>query len=67
MPTKTIARPAAARRQVQLEWEHDGLRLPGLAEALEVYRRIAEVGGVQQRPNGPDAEGDAGQHRAGGW
>ncbi len=67
MPTKTIARPVAVKRQPQRESEHDALRLPGLAEALEVYRRIAEVGGVQQQPPSAAADRPAGQPPAGGW
>jgi hypothetical protein len=38
-----------------------------LAEALEVYRRIAEVGGVQQQPPSAAADRPAGQPPAGGW
>jgi hypothetical protein len=52
MPSKTIARPGAAKRQAPLDWSKDGPWLPGLAEALEVYRRIARVGGVRPRPAG---------------
>ena len=52
MPDKTIERPAAARRQAPPDWAKDGPWLPGLAEALEVYRRIARVGGVRPRPAG---------------
>jgi hypothetical protein len=50
MPTKTIERPAATRSSAQPGRERDGLGLPGLAEALEVYRRIAQGGGVRPRP-----------------
>jgi hypothetical protein len=53
MPTKTIQRPAAAKRPARPGRERDGLGLPGLAEALEVYRRIAQGGGVRLRPAGP--------------
>jgi hypothetical protein len=66
MPTKTITRPVAVKRRAEREWEHEALRLPGLVEALEVYRRIAEVGGVQQRPIAA-ADRPAGQPPAGGW
>jgi hypothetical protein len=52
MPTKTTERPAAPRRPTQPGRERDGLGLPGLAEALEVYRRIAQGGGVRLRPAG---------------
>ncbi|HEV8163086.1 MAG TPA: hypothetical protein VGR74_01320 [Actinomycetota bacterium] len=52
MPSKTIARPGAAKRQAPPDWAKDGPWLPGLAEALEVYRRIARVGGVRPRPAG---------------
>jgi len=48
MPTKTTERPVTAKGPVQRE--KDGLGLPGLAEALEIYRRIAQVGGVRLRP-----------------
>ena len=51
MPTKTTERPAA-KRPAPRAWEKDGLGLPGLAEALEIYRRIAQVGGVRLRPAG---------------
>ena len=50
MPTKTTERPAAAERPAPRAWDKDGLGLPGLAEALEIYRRIAQVGGVRLRP-----------------
>jgi hypothetical protein len=50
MPTKTTERPVTAKRPPRPGWEQDGLGLPGLAEALEVYRRIAQVGGVRRRP-----------------
>ena len=50
MPTKTTERPVTAKGPVQRGWEKDGLGLPGLAEALEIYRRIAQVGGVRPRP-----------------
>jgi hypothetical protein len=52
MPTKTAERPTAVRRLAQPGRERDGLGLPGLAEALEVYRRIAQGGGVRLRPAG---------------
>jgi len=52
MPSKTIERPAAAKRQASPDWAKDGPWPPGLAEALEVYRRIARVGGVRPRPAG---------------
>jgi hypothetical protein len=52
MPCKTIERPGAAKRQAPPDWAKDGPWLPGLAEALEVYRRIARVGGVRPRPAG---------------
>jgi hypothetical protein len=52
MPAKTIERPGAAKRPAPPEWAKDGPWLPGLAEALEVYRRIARVGGVRPRPPG---------------
>jgi hypothetical protein len=52
MPSKTIARPGAAKRQAPPDWAKDGPWLPGLAEALEVYRGIARVGGVRPRPAG---------------
>jgi|GEM_PF-1513126 len=50
MPTKTTERPVTAKGPVQRGCEKDGLGLPGLAEALEIYRRIAQVGGVRLRP-----------------
>jgi hypothetical protein len=50
MSVKATERPAAAKRPARPGWERDGLGLPGLAEALEVYRRIAQVGGVRLRP-----------------
>jgi hypothetical protein len=52
MPAKTRERPVTAKRQARRAAERDGLGLPGLAEALEVYRRIAQVGGVRPRPAG---------------
>jgi hypothetical protein len=52
MPVKTIGRPSAAKRQAPPHWAKDGPWLPGLAEALEVYRRVARVGGVRPRPAG---------------
>jgi hypothetical protein len=52
MPSKTIERPGAAKRPAPLDRAKDGSWLPGLAEALEVYRRIARVGGVRPRPAG---------------
>ena len=52
MPVKTIERPSAAKRQAPPDWAKDGPWLPGLAEALEIYRRIARVGGVRLRPAG---------------
>jgi hypothetical protein len=50
MPTKTTERPATTKRPAPPGRERDGLGLPGLAEALEVYRRIAQGGGVRLRP-----------------
>jgi hypothetical protein len=50
MPVKTTERPVGAKRPARPGWERDGLGLPGLAEALEVYRRIAQVGGVRLPP-----------------
>jgi hypothetical protein len=51
MPTKTTGRPTTAGRPAPPGRERDGLGLPGLAEALEVYRRIAaQGGGVRLRP-----------------
>jgi hypothetical protein len=53
MPVKTIERPSAPNRQAPPGWANkDGPWLPGLAEALEVYRRIARVDGVRPRPAG---------------
>jgi hypothetical protein len=53
MPTRTAERPTVVRRPAQAGRERDGLGLPGLAEALEVYRRIAQGGGgVRPRPVG---------------
>jgi hypothetical protein len=49
MAFKTIERPGAAKRQPP-DRAKDGAWLPGLAEALEVYRRIVRVGGVRPRP-----------------
>jgi hypothetical protein len=46
MPMKTIERPVAANRRAPADRAKDGPWLPGLADALEVYRRIARVGGV---------------------
>jgi hypothetical protein len=51
MPVKTVERAGAARRQAPPDWAKDGPWLPGLAEALEVYRRIAQVGGVRFQPD----------------
>lgn len=67
MATKTMTRPAAAKRQAQPEWERDALRLPGLAEALEVYRRLADGDGVHRRPPRAAADRPAGQPPGGGW
>jgi hypothetical protein len=52
MSTKTAERPVTARRPAPARPERDGLGLPGLAEALEVYRRLAQGGGVRTRPAG---------------
>jgi hypothetical protein len=49
MPVKTTERPVAAKRPPRPGSSKDGPGLPGLAEALEVYRRIALVGGVRLR------------------
>jgi hypothetical protein len=49
MSTKMIERPVTAKRPVQPGREQDSPGLPGLAEALEIYRRIAQVGGVRPR------------------
>jgi hypothetical protein len=51
MPNKTVERPGAAKRPAPPDWAKDGPWLPGLAEALEVYRRIAQVGGVRLEPD----------------
>jgi hypothetical protein len=40
MPTKTSTRPVTATRQQQRGRVGDQPTLPGLADALEVYRRI---------------------------
>jgi hypothetical protein len=48
MPTKMSARQATTTRRVQPKWVRDDLKLPGLAEALEAYRRIAGVGGSHE-------------------
>ena len=50
MPTKTTERPLTAKRPAPPDWVKDSPGLPGLAEALEVYRRIAQVGAVRPRP-----------------
>jgi hypothetical protein len=47
MSTKAIERPVTAKRPVQPGQGKDSPGLPGLAEALEIYRRIAQVGGVR--------------------
>jgi hypothetical protein len=49
MSARTIERPVTAKRPLQPGREKDGPGLPGLAEALEIYRRIAQVGGVRPR------------------
>jgi len=63
MPTKTTERPVTAKGPVQRGWEKDGL--PGLAEALEIYRRIAQVGGVRLRPARPQPPVDLVSPRSG--
>jgi hypothetical protein len=52
MSTKTAERPVTATRPLPARSERDGLGLPGLAEALEVYRRLTQGGGVRLRPAG---------------
>jgi hypothetical protein len=51
MPVKTVERAGAAKRQAPPDGVKDGPWLPGLAEALEVYRRIAQVDGVRLQPD----------------
>jgi hypothetical protein len=41
---------------------NDGLKLPGLAEALEVYRRVAELGGVLDQPPRAQVRNPAGRN-----
>jgi hypothetical protein len=50
MSTKTTERPVTAKRLAPPDRVKDGPGLPGLAEALEVYRRITQVEGVRPRP-----------------
>lgn len=52
MSTKTAERLVAAKRPAPARAERDGLGLPGLAEALEVYQRLTQGGGVRPRPAG---------------
>jgi hypothetical protein len=52
MSTKTAERPVTAKRPAPARSERDRLGLPGLAEALEVYQRLTQGGGVRLRPSG---------------
>jgi hypothetical protein len=61
MPAKTSAHPVIMTQRGQLERLREGLQLPGLAEALEVYDRIA------QRREGEEPSDRASTGRHGGW
>jgi hypothetical protein len=52
MPAKPRPRPVTAARQAQRRRGSDEPTLPGLAEAVEVYRRIVEPAGAAERPSG---------------
>jgi hypothetical protein len=62
MPAKMRARPGTTTQQRQQGRGEDDPKLPGLAEALEVYRRIAELGSVQKRSGGVQAENAPGRN-----
>jgi hypothetical protein len=49
MPAKMRSRSVSTAQRVQQRRVTDDLKLPGLAEALEVYRRIVAPGSVQER------------------
>jgi hypothetical protein len=52
MPAKPRPRPVTAARQAQRRRGSDEPTLPGLTEAVEVYRRIVEPAGAAERPSG---------------
>jgi hypothetical protein len=51
MPRKLAERPGVAKRPAPPDRAKDGPWLPGLTEALEVYRRITQGGGVRPHPD----------------
>ena len=61
MPATTSAHRVVTTQQGRLERLREGLQLPGLAEALEVYDRIA------QRRDGEEPSDRASTGRHGGW